>query len=213
MKNWKPLALLNDLILMALGVALTAVAAGYQEPLIWLQKAFETAQNRIITGSVGLLLLVITFIVLIKTLSRSHKAQTFLVKTSNQGSVLISSEALLHMINTIAKEVPDVKEVTPQISAKGNGVIANLEIRADSDMNLPQLGAHIQDRIVNYLQDVAGLKVYAVNVQIKNMSTSGRKPFSPSFASEPKLSSNATSDQTDTAQPDHINSQGETADV
>ena len=36
MKNWKPLALLNDLILMALGVALTAVAAGYQESLIWL---------------------------------------------------------------------------------------------------------------------------------------------------------------------------------
>ena len=73
---WRLLLFVYNLLLIIVSGLLIAAAVGRPEPLTYIEIALSTTQNRIITGVVGILLLILGIYVFISTIKLESKVKS-----------------------------------------------------------------------------------------------------------------------------------------
>ncbi|MGE5422464.1 MAG: alkaline shock response membrane anchor protein AmaP [Ignavibacteriales bacterium] len=167
---WKFIMSLYNLFLIAVALMAVAVATGYEEPMKWINAAFANPQNRIITGLVGALFVLLGLNLLMQGL-RTPKKIDMVIQESPDGPVTITVPAVKQIVLKAVKLIEGVREVKPEISNGKRGVQVHLTIMVNPDHKLPELTTAIQDKVREYLEQLAGLRVAEIKVTVDDLAT------------------------------------------
>jgi hypothetical protein len=121
---------------------------------------FTYAQNtfnaRIIIGLSGLVLIVISFSIAQFILGRFQRERTIAFTTSS-GEVTISLSAVEDLIKRLASQLPEIKELRPDVIASKKGIYVQLRVTLRSEANIPELTGRLQDLTKTKIQEVLGI--------------------------------------------------------
>ena len=166
---WKSIMTLYNLLLIGLSAVIIALALGNTEPLQWIDQAFGTFQNRILSGSVGIILALAGFILLIH-LFRSREENEVVVQESIAGKVIITVPAIKQIVLKAVKQVEGVREIKPEVTSGKNGVVVSLTLMVNPDYKIPEMTAVVQEKVANLLEEVGGLKVAEVRIKVDDFA-------------------------------------------
>ena len=113
---------------------------------------------RIVIGLSGVLLIIISFSFAQLILARFQREQTIAFH-SPSGDVTIALSAIEDLIRHFVLIIPEIKELKPDVIAnrKGN-IIVNLRVVLKSEVNIPELTAHLQEITKSKIQEVLGVE-------------------------------------------------------
>jgi uncharacterized membrane protein len=154
---WKGVLAVYNLLLVLVGILIIATALGYPEPMLWLQAAFATHDNRLAAGATGALLGIIGLYALIQSIS-VPQVSSMMVQESSDGSVTITVAAIKQIILKAVKQVEGVKEVKPSVKRGKNG-------------GAVEMTSSIQEKVRQFLQEVGGLQVEEVRVTVDDFAS------------------------------------------
>ena len=87
------------------------------------------------------------------------------------GEVRITYAALEDYIKSLKDEVPEIKEVKPQVVAGRRGVEIYSRVIVERDVNLPEITSKFQDMVSRYVKDVLGIEdIASIKVYIQKIS-------------------------------------------
>ncbi|MDD5116066.1 MAG: alkaline shock response membrane anchor protein AmaP [Candidatus Omnitrophica bacterium] len=119
--------------------------------------AQNSSNSRLIIGLSGLLLILISFSFAQIILGRFQREKTIAFSTSS-GQVTISLSAVEDLIRRLAGEIPEVKELRPNVVANKKGIIVDMRIILRSEANIPELTSRLQDITKSRIQEILGLE-------------------------------------------------------
>ena len=93
----------------------------------------------------------------------------FLVQNSELGEVSIALTAIENLVQRAAAQVEGVKDVRSRVRARPEGVSVSLKAWVGSEVNVPTLGARLQETVRRRLEEVVGLKAAAIRVAVKDI--------------------------------------------
>lgn len=117
----------------------------------------QTASSRWIVGISGLLLILISFSFAQGILGKFQRERTIAFSTS-AGEVTIALSAVEDLIKRIAGEMPEIKELRPNVLASKKGITVDLRVILRSEANIPDLTARLQDITRGKMQEVLGIE-------------------------------------------------------
>jgi hypothetical protein len=147
-------------VIILVGVVLIVFSLKVIEPqdinnlLLYIQTSLN---SRIITGLLGLLLILISFSFAQLILGRFQREKTIAFTTSS-GEVTIALSAVEDLIRRLAIIIPEIKELRPDVIATKKGIIVDLRVVLRSEANIPELTARLQDITRSKIQEVLGLE-------------------------------------------------------
>lgn len=159
-----------NLIMLALAAAAVAISLGWSAPLQFMQMASATPENRIILGTVGLMVGILVLMLIVSGLKGSGSIKTITVEKSDSGEVSMSVPAIKTIISKAAKQVTGTKEVRSEVSQSGNGLLVKLHTMVVPDHNVPGIAAALQAIVKEQLEKVGGLKVAEVRVLVDDFN-------------------------------------------
>jgi uncharacterized alkaline shock family protein YloU len=159
-----------NLIMLAIAGAAVAVSLGWSAPLMFLNNTVATAENRIILGTVGLIVAIIVLMLLMSGLKAPAGIKTVVVESSTAGEVSMSIPAIKGIIMKAVKQVPGVKEIRPIISQSATGLIVKLHAMINPDHNVPEIAQSLQAIVKEQLEKVGGLQVAEVKVLVDDFN-------------------------------------------
>ncbi|MGE5544573.1 MAG: alkaline shock response membrane anchor protein AmaP [Bacillota bacterium] len=166
---WKSVLALYNLVLIGLSVIAVALALGNTEPLLWINEALSTSQNRLITGGTGVLLAVVGLYLMIQ-LFRSGQETEVLVQESDAGKVIITVPAIKQIVLKAVKQVEGVREAKPEVTNEKNGVVVSLTLMVNPDYKIPEMTATVQEKVAALLEEVGGLRVAHVRIKVDDFA-------------------------------------------
>jgi len=166
---WKSIIALYNLLLIGLSAIIIALALGFTEPLQWINQVLGTVQNRILGGSVGIILALLGFILLIRLFS-SKKDPEVVVHDSIAGKVVMTVPAIKQIVLKAVKQVEGVREIKPEVTYGKNGVVVSLNLMVNPDYKIPEMTAQIQEKVSTLLEEVGGLKVAEVRIKVDDFA-------------------------------------------
>ncbi|HIE44549.1 MAG TPA: alkaline shock response membrane anchor protein AmaP [Candidatus Omnitrophica bacterium] len=87
------------------------------------------------------------------------------------GEVRIAYNALEDYIRSLSEEIPEVKDVKPQVVAGREGVEIYSRVVVERDVNLPEVTSRFQDLVSKYMKDVLGIEdISSIRVYIQKIS-------------------------------------------
>ena len=113
--------------------------------------------SKIITGLVGLLLIVISISFAQIILGRIEKERT-IAFNSPTGQVTIALSAVEDLIKRLTQNFAEIKEVRPDVIASKRGVEVKLRVILQSEVNIPDLTSHLQEMIKTKIQEMLGIE-------------------------------------------------------
>ncbi len=167
---WKSILAVYNLMLIALAVMIVALALGNTEPLQWINEALRTSQNRLISGSVGVLLAAVGVGLMIQ-LFKTGRDSEVMVQDSVAGQVVLTVPAIKQIVMKAVRSVEGVREAKPEVENGKNGVVVALTIMVNPDYKIPEMTAAIQDKVRTLLEEVGGLQVAEVRVKVDDFAT------------------------------------------
>ncbi|HHV16085.1 MAG TPA: alkaline shock response membrane anchor protein AmaP [Gelria sp.] len=167
---WRLLLFVYNLLLIIVSGLLIAAAVGRPEPLTYIEIALSTTQNRIITGVVGILLLILGIYVFISTIKLESKVKSVEVDRTLVGEVSITIPAINVIIMKAVKKVEGIKDVKPVVKSRPDGLEVYLHMMINPDVSVPELSKNVQDVVRKHLEDIGGLKVAVVKVLVDDLS-------------------------------------------
>lgn len=150
---------LYNLVLLALGGLLLALALNRPEPLAYLQLALATPANRLVAGIAALVLLVVVVAVWLSMFKKEPALQKVIIKHSLQGEIAITIPAVKVLIMKAIKPVEGVRDIRSGVKQGAEGLIVNLQMAINPDLNVPELSQQIQSVVKQYLQEIGGLEI------------------------------------------------------
>lgn len=167
---WRLLLFVYNLLLIILSGLLIAAAIGRPEPLNYIELALSTTQNRIITGVVGVILLILGIYVFISTIKLQPRVRSVEVDRSLVGEVSITIPAIKILIMKAVKKVEGIKDIKPVVNNGRDGLEVYLHMMINPDVSVPELSKNVQDVVRKHLEDIGGLKVAEVKVLVDDLS-------------------------------------------
>lgn len=117
-----------------------------------------TSQNmRLIIGITGGMLLIVTFLVIQIIIGRMQRERTIAFDNPD-GQVTISLSAIEDFIKRLAKQLPEIKELKPNVIATKKGVDITTRLVLYSDTSIPELTERVQNLIKGRIQDILGIE-------------------------------------------------------
>jgi uncharacterized alkaline shock family protein YloU len=159
-----------NLFILAIAGAVVAVSLGWSAPLTFLNAAAATAENRIIMGTVGLILVIIVLMVLLAGLKAPAGIKTVVVETSTAGEVSMSIPAIKAIIMKAVKQVAGVKEIKPSVGQSTAGLTIKLHAMINPEHNVPEVAQSLQAVVKDQLEKVGGLQVAEVKVLVDDFN-------------------------------------------
>jgi len=148
------------MVLIIIGATLIAFSLNLLRPqdidnlFIYIQ---YNLNSRIITGLLGLLLILISFSFAQLILGRFQREKTIAFTTA-AGEVTIALSAVEDLIKRLANVMPEIKDLRPDVVATKKGIVVNLKVALKSEANIPELTDRLQEITRSKIQEVLGLE-------------------------------------------------------
>ncbi|OPG16466.1 Asp23/Gls24 family envelope stress response protein [Ferroacidibacillus organovorans] len=113
--------------------------------------------------------LLIMTILLFFAPARSTKVHSF-VKATPTGEVRIGFAAVRDVASRTARQISGVDRLKTTISDTEGGLVISMRIRATAGVNLTDMSETIQARVMDAVKNATSLSVYAVHVQVSELS-------------------------------------------
>ncbi|MDD5665127.1 MAG: alkaline shock response membrane anchor protein AmaP [Candidatus Omnitrophica bacterium] len=147
-------------IIIVAGIVLVAFSFNLLQPQDinnMLNYVQSSVNSRIITGLSGLLLVLISFSFAQLILGRLQREKTIAFSTAS-GEVTIALSAVEDLIRRLAGVIPEIKELRPDVIANKKGIIVDLRVILNKEVNIPELTSRLQDIARARIQEVLGVE-------------------------------------------------------
>ena len=149
---------------------------------------YATTNIRLILGITGVLLIVISMMVVQLVVGKFQREKTIAFENPD-GQVTIALSAIEDFIKRALKQLPEVKELRPNVRAGKRGIAIINRVTLFSDVNIPEITEKIQNIVKTRVQDMLGveepitIKVHVVKIVHKEETAKEPKPEekSPQF--------------------------------
>lgn len=149
---------------------------------------YATANIRMILGITGVLLVLISIMVLQITMGKLQREKTIAFENPD-GQVTISLSAIEDFIKRAIRQLPEVKELKPNVRAGKKGIAIVNRVTLFSDVNIPETTEKIQNIVKSRVQDMLGvdepinIRVHVVKIVHKEeaVKTDKKEEKSPQF--------------------------------
>ena len=138
-----------------ISMALTSIT---QEMIIdSLNSMYSSSNTRLILGVTGILLIFISMMVVQITMGKIKREKTIAFENPD-GQVTISLSAIEDFIKRALKQLPEVKELRPNVRAGKKGIIIINRVTLFSDVNIPDMTEKIQNIVKTRVQEMLGVE-------------------------------------------------------
>jgi uncharacterized alkaline shock family protein YloU len=148
------------IVFLVLGGFFIAVSLNLvpQETIIDSIAALYAAVNsRLILGITGILLIFISIMVVQLTFGKIQREKTIAFENPD-GQVTISLSAIEDFIKRSLRQLPEVKELKPNVRAGKKGILIVNKVTLFSDVNIPETTEKIQNIVKSRVQDMLGVE-------------------------------------------------------
>jgi len=136
-----------------------------QDMLIETISMIYAATNlRLILGLTGILLIFISLMVVHVTMGKISREKTIAFENPD-GQVTISLSAIEDFIKRALKQLPEVKELKPNVRASKKGITIVNRVTLFSDINIPETTEKIQNIVKTRVQDMLGVEE-PINIRV-----------------------------------------------
>ncbi|ADI01209.1 conserved hypothetical protein [Syntrophothermus lipocalidus DSM 12680] len=159
---------LYNLFFMVVMAGVLALSLGFGQPLTWLNEVLNTTRERIITGGVAGLGLLIGLYVLIASL-KSDEPPVTTVLEGPLGEISMTVPAVKQIIMKAARTVEGIREVKPVVKFSRDGIRVFLHLMINPDYRVPEMTENLQNQVSRQLEDIGGLKVAEIKVLVDDI--------------------------------------------
>lgn len=141
---------------------------------------YATTNTRIILGITGIILIFISIMVVQLAMGKLQREKTIAFENPD-GQVTISLSAIEDFIKRALKQLPEVKELRPDVRASKKGITIINKVTLFSDINIPEITEKIQNIVKTRVQDMLGveepinIKVHVVKIVHKEETAKDTK--------------------------------------
>ncbi|MDD5449691.1 MAG: alkaline shock response membrane anchor protein AmaP [Candidatus Omnitrophica bacterium] len=118
---------------------------------------YNTPNMRLVIGITGGLLVLVTLLVLQIIVGKMQMQRTIAFENPD-GQVTISLGAIEDFIKRLARQLPEIKDLKPDVIATKKGVNITTRLVLFSDTNIPETTEKIQNLIKGKVQDILGIE-------------------------------------------------------
>lgn len=129
-----------------------------------LNAMYATANVRMILGITGILLIFISILVVQLTMGKIQREKTIAFENPD-GQVTISLTAIEDFIKRALKQLPEVKELRPNVKAGKKGITIINRVTLFSDVHIPETTEKIQNIVKTRVQDMLGVEE-PINIRV-----------------------------------------------
>jgi uncharacterized alkaline shock family protein YloU len=162
--------LVYNLLILVIAGAVIAVSLGWSIPLAYFNMAVSAPENKIIMGTVGVILGIIALIMLVWATRFSDHTDAVLVEKGLAGEVSISIAAIKVIIMKAVKQVEGVKDLRPIVSWAPGGLMVKLHIMINPEHTVPELAQSLQIAVKDNLEKIGGLQVAEIKVLVDDFN-------------------------------------------
>ncbi len=161
-----------SLCIMALSLFIALMAAVARTgPLDWLAIALVHPNMRITVGLVALLFLLVSLKFFVNSITGRREPYQAVIHDNALGQVRVTVPALENLVHKVASQVRGVREVRPRVTCLPDGVVIFVRAAVTPDTNIPRISEEIQNRVKEYVAEVAGVNVANVRILVDNISS------------------------------------------
>lgn len=125
---------------------------------------YTTTNVRLILGITGILLIFISLTVVQVTMGKIKREKTIAFENPD-GQVTISLTAIEDFIKRALRQLPEVKELKPNVRASKKGITIVNRVVLFSDINIPETTEKIQNIVKTRVQDMLGVEE-PINIRV-----------------------------------------------
>jgi len=164
--------LFYTLVFLLVGGAFIAISLNQIPPEMltdMLRTVYDSPDIRLIVGITGILLIFISLLVVRLTMGKITREKTIAFENPD-GQVTISLSAIEDFIKRALKQLPEVKELRPNVRAGKKGISIVNKVTLFSEINIPETTEKIQNIVKSRVQDMLGvdepitIKVHVVKI-------------------------------------------------
>lgn len=122
-----------------------------------LNTVYNTVNVRLVVGITGILLVFISLMVVQIAMGKMHREKTIAFENPD-GQVTIALSAIEDFIKRAIKQLPEVKELKPNVKAGKKGIAIVNRVTLFSDINIPETTEKIQNIVKSRVQDMLGVE-------------------------------------------------------
>lgn len=165
---------LYNVILLALGVVMAAVALGRPEPMNYVDILLSSAQNRLALAICGVILVVLTLAVFMAIVKREPRERAIVIENALSGQISMTVPAAKVIIHKAVQKVEGVKESKTSIERLPQGIIIYIHMMINPELSIPELSRRIQEAVKEDMLHIGGLEVQEVKVIIDDLGNTGK---------------------------------------
>jgi uncharacterized alkaline shock family protein YloU len=122
-----------------------------------LNTVYSNPNARIVLTGSGILFILIALLFAQITSAKREREKTIAFNNPS-GQVTITLFAVEDLIRKIGQELPQVKELKPDVVAnKKRGIQVNIRLTLKSETNIPEFTAQLQELVKNRIQEIFGI--------------------------------------------------------
>ncbi len=161
MRFWARLGLffyMFTIILLSSGIAIFVFHwVGFQDvqDVLWI--IYNEEKFRLIFGALAAVLLIKNHFYA-RAISGAHQKEKTIAFDNPSGRVSVSLAAMEDLIRRVVARIPEVREARPLIVATGKGLEISTRLVLNTEANIPEITARLQDLIKRKIQDTIGIE-------------------------------------------------------
>lgn len=165
------LMVIYTLGVMAASIVMGLAAAGWTTPIDMLQVSLNRYNDRMIIGTVAAVFLIVSIRFFLHALSSSTQPTQAIVHETNLGQVKVSEEAVANIVTRVVNQVRGVRDVSPRVVFASEGISIFVRVSLLPETHIPQTTDEIQNKLANYMSEVAGINIKAVKILVESISS------------------------------------------
>lgn len=126
----------------------------------------------IIIGIITLLVSIKLFSILFK--KEKNKNNKFIVKWTEYGEIMISSETIVGLVNAITSKFTGFNDSRVDINIEEGKLLIDLKGNVNPEINIPEIMEELQKRIKEHVEKSSGVEVSEVKIYINNVTQPNR---------------------------------------
>ncbi|MFH1407177.1 MAG: alkaline shock response membrane anchor protein AmaP [Candidatus Omnitrophota bacterium] len=130
----------------------------------WLDYVYQSKNMRLIVGLIGIVLIAVGLGLIQFVWGKIQRERT-IAFSNPDGQVTISLSAIEDFIKKVARQIPEVKDLRPDVLATKKGLDIFARATLFTDVNIPDTTEKIQSTIKARIMDIIGIEE-AVNVKV-----------------------------------------------
>ena len=159
-----------NILILIVAAAVLGLAAGRPEPLNYINMAIATAEGRMISAAVAILVIALTVFILISLFQKQPRQTSVNIASSLNGQVSITIDAIKVIIMKAVKKVEGVKEIRSAVKDSPEGLIITMHMMINPEHSVPEMSKNVQTVIRESLETIGGLTVAEVRVLVDDFA-------------------------------------------